>query len=494
MRRSRRGAQATSRAANRSVRLVEVAGVAPQLPVLRLGPRLTAVVGIDAETADRAAEILAAVVAGERVERADAVFDVGGRRVRARELARSLRDDPVVVDVERVEARRRARDEAILAELEARRSELARRLDEHITAREGLAAQLEQLRAEAGPDPAPVEQLEADVARARAHLAEVDASAGRLTDAVVARIELLHAEVEAAERALETARRADRAQREHELSVARERERDALARVGLPSRAAFLLALVERAPDVGEDAARGAAAAALDAALAALDAARTREAARAILLRRAGDVGVRLSAADRDVESLRAALAEVEDTARAHADRADLSDAVTDLLRGRGERLTTAVVRPALFRGRAPDACTALLERLRDEAAGGQIVVVSEVPAVAAWAARADAVTVWTPDDARRAAAPRPPAAGTAPAAPATARPAEVFAAPAGPPPAAPGHAAVRMCLRHRNLPATAQCDRCREMFCDQCLLPVREALLCIDCALVAARPPGGRR
>lgn len=575
---------------DRAVRLLEVRHLSAALPVVRLGRGLTVLAGLDPTTADAACAALAAVAAGRRVEGVAASYEVGGEHLGIDDLALTERDAAIVVDLDAVEARRRAHTRDALAELDQRARLLESRLTERIGERDRLAAEHDRLQHEAGGAPAPIAQLEAEVERARSRLAEVDAAAGRLSDAVVARIEALHAEVEAAERALDDARRSERPAREAALDAALARERDALARLGLPSRAAFLLALVEGARDAEDDSGRAEAAAALDAALAALDAGRTREAARAILVQRREQVAIQLSAIDRDLESLRGDLAEIADTRRALTESDDVAADVVAFLRAQGNRSVAAVVWPGVFRGRDATACAALLERLREEAAGGQIVVVSDSQAVHDWAASAGGrgVRLWTPADAEQALtastpapsasvppppaatppppsasvpppsatvpvtverptpgpapdgpgaaapdavaapapaptarAPRVPAPGAPRARPATAPPPPrapsaptVAAAPAAPvrqepargpgsppqalPPLAPAPPTsatrTRRCLRHRTVPATVTCDRCREMFCERCVLPVRNTVLCIDCALVVSGARTRRR
>ncbi len=49
-------------------------------------------------------------------------------------------------------------------------------------------------------------------------------------------------------------------------------------------------------------------------------------------------------------------------------------------------------------------------------------------------------------------------------------------------------------CARHRTVAADLLCDRCHQTFCEQCLVPVRNEIVCIDCALVAAGARAKRR
>jgi hypothetical protein len=50
------------------------------------------------------------------------------------------------------------------------------------------------------------------------------------------------------------------------------------------------------------------------------------------------------------------------------------------------------------------------------------------------------------------------------------------------------------MCRRHRLIRAELQCERCHDHFCEQCLVPVKDQIVCIDCALVAAGARSKRR
>jgi hypothetical protein len=546
---------------------VGVAGPDPTVPVVRCGPHLTVVTDIDAPTADRIGHWLAGVIAGHIGEGVSGVVELAGRPVALHDAPPLPPDVPVILSADDFEAHRRARVDRQSGEIAQRREELDRGASDLAATRRALEAALGALAQERGaaeaelaqlrerldvasvrrrvaealrvlrtterrPVQAPAEALElaerwehvrlarsaiersgsppsideceARVEQARAHVAEIDAGAEGVSNEAAAHIQSLHEEVERAERALDRAKRGQRRQIEASVEAAVRHESDALARYGFPSRASFLVALAQGAPAPDANEIRHRAVEELEAALALLDSARELERVaggrdlaevevelrgeaasllgrfpgvdvagelramrpdadelrvqRDELAARLADAGVELTTNDyasvttaaeewlasnppdtpEHLGEIEARVVALEAELTALAERSDSRDlklesvhreqravatslAELDDLMGsfdtnlpsfddldevlgaaRREGQSAPIVLSGMFRDLAPSELAPVLERLREAARRTQLIIVTDVPAVGAWARKVESgVKVWTPADAR---------------------------------------------------------------------------------------------
>ncbi|HEX5613527.1 MAG TPA: hypothetical protein VFZ83_00070 [Acidimicrobiia bacterium] len=319
------------------LRLVELRDPDGPLHAVNIARNVSVLAIDDGTRADEIARWLSAAIIGPRAAGADGVVEAGGQRGRLVDIPSELLDgiDSLVLDdLARAAARRRAGD-SVRAELEIRGTALGDAVlaiaDEHARARarlDDLDGRIQRLREErdattetpldprrdvaariqslldqleiaaaqpllTDPDafalaaewdalvvaretpldapPLDVAQARVDQARAAARRLEGD----RLTHAKVAELHALARRVADAERALDAAKRSERAAAATQAEKARRAEAKALAALGFSSRAGFLVAIADGVPDdASDDAARRAAADEVAAAEAELERAR----------------------------------------------------------------------------------------------------------------------------------------------------------------------------------------------------------------------------